>query len=333
MICIYHQHEPGTVQCQRCRIPLCGDCGHDHFCKACRSARDQALGQRAAGSRPARLLPTPSLPSVTRRLVTARAESLVKGRTRNARGKRRDGAMGWTLAGLVAAFLLGRGWPGGKQEPAMPQPPAGAVATATVGIETLEPTPLDVRPAPPIARSAPQETYRESVPQALKPNRSELTADRIQALVDARIAAATRQALAQAQAQKPVEVPSAEPVSGPVAAAAADSASTAATAATPRQMPGSVVLSWPTSGNFLRYTTYVKVQLEHPERYRLVQLAVDGRAVVSETRLSTKLELPLDTTKLDDGPHRLRIYAWTHEGQHRTSETVDVEITNTAADS
>lgn len=321
MICIYHQHEPGTVQCQRCRIPLCEPCGQDNVCKACRAARDQALGQRAAGSRPARLVDTPRVRSVTRRLVAARAERLASA-PRARRRSQGDATLGWTLAALLAAFVLGRTW-GGSQESTAPAPQAPApVATETVAETMIQPRAATV-PAPADTVYAPSgEPVSRPAPRVA--NRPALTAERFEALIDARVAAAVR----RATAAKPAAV-EAERIADP------RREPPQALASVPEEAPreqarttGNVALNWPTAGNTLRYTTFLKVRLDNPQAFRLLQVAVDGRAVVSETRLSAQMEVPLDTTGIEDGTHRIRLYAWTHEGRHQASEPVEVEIAN-----
>ncbi|MEB3205063.1 MAG: hypothetical protein VKP57_10230 [Candidatus Sericytochromatia bacterium] len=318
MICIYHQHEPGTVQCQRCRIPLCSPCGQDQVCKACRAARDQALGQRAAGSRPARLVESPRTRSVTRRLVTARAERLASA-PRARRRTKGDATLGWAVAALVAAFVLGRTWGGAQETPASAPPAPAPIATevaAPGGYVSQVPNEAaaQVRETVYVPSSSPE---ARTAPRS--PARPAMTAERFEALIDARIAAAAQRAAAS-RATLPAEAPR------QVAPAAEAPAAAPVQAAEP--VAGSVNLMWPTPGNTLRYTTYLKVRLDKPQAFRLLQVAVDGRAVVSETRLSAQMEIPLDTTGLEDGPHKIRLYAWTHGGRHQASEPVDVEITN-----
>jgi hypothetical protein len=147
-----------------------------------------------------------------------------------------------------------------------------------------------------------------------------MTAERFEALIDARIAAAAQRAAASRATLA---------AGAPRQVAPAAEAPAAAPAPAAEPVAGSVNLMWPTPGNTLRYTTYLKVRLDKPQAFRLLQVAVDGRAVVSETRLSAQMEIPLDTTGLEDGPHKIRLYAWSHGGRHQASEPVDVEITNT----
>ncbi|MBM3260457.1 MAG: hypothetical protein FJY99_12020 [Candidatus Sericytochromatia bacterium] len=323
MICIYHQHEPGTVQCQRCRIPLCSPCGQDSVCKACRAARDQALGQRAAGSRPARLVDSPRTRSVTRRLVTARAERLASAQGARRRSKG-DTTLGWAVAALVAAFVLGRTW-GGSQETPATDPPAPAPIATEVAAQREEASRVPDEPSPQARDVVRDAVYIPSASPEARiaprgPARPAMTAERFEALIDARIAAAAQRAAAGRITVPTGDVLQIAPAAEPPAAAPTQAAEPAA---------GSVSLAWPTAGNTLRYTTYIKVRLDKPQAFRLLQVAVDGRAVVSETRLSAQMEVPLDTTGLEDGPHKIRLYAWTHGGRHQASEPVDVEITNT----
>ncbi len=90
----------------------------------------------------------------------------------------------------------------------------------------------------------------------------------------------------------------------------------------------SLSLSWPVAGNTLRMTTYVKVRITNPGQVSVLNVTVDGKPFAPAQSVSSRTEIPVDTTRLPNGDHRIQVMAMTEGGDILTSDAVPVTVQN-----
>lgn len=146
---------------------------------------------------------------------------------------------------------------------------------------------------------------------------------------------AALQALA-AQGQPAVHAPEEEalvpdlpaaPAAGAHHADAAPAGNGAATIARADVHP-TVAMSWPVAGNTLRMTSYVKVRVTNPGQVSVLNVTVDGKPFAPVQAVSGRTEIPVDTTRIPNGDHRIQVMAMTESGDIITSEAVPVTVLN-----
>ena len=90
----------------------------------------------------------------------------------------------------------------------------------------------------------------------------------------------------------------------------------------------SLALTWPVAGNTLRMTSYVKVNVANPGQVSVLNVTVNGRTVAPLASVGSRNEIPVDTTQLANGDHRLQVMAMTESGDIVASEPVTVTVSN-----
>lgn len=142
-----------------------------------------------------------------------------------------------------------------------------------------------------------------------------------------------------AQAQPPQTVPGEEALVPELPAAPVDFPALRPPAAPPQSTRGqaaanhadarpAVAVSWPVAGNTLRMTSYVKVRVTNPDRVSVLDVTVDGKPFAPVHEIAARTEIPVDTTRLPNGDHRLQVMAMTESGDIITSEAVPITVLN-----
>jgi hypothetical protein len=127
-------------------------------------------------------------------------------------------------------------------------------------------------------------------------------------------------AYAEADAVVVPDLPAVPPAYHPAAPAAHP-----VRAAAPRP---TLALAWPVAGNTLRMTSYVKVNVANPGQVSVLNVTVDGRTVAPLSSVGSRNEIPVDTTQIANGDHRLQVMAMTESGDIVASDPVTVTVSN-----
>ncbi|MBI6546356.1 MAG: hypothetical protein HY692_06145 [Cyanobacteria bacterium NC_groundwater_1444_Ag_S-0.65um_54_12] len=92
--------------------------------------------------------------------------------------------------------------------------------------------------------------------------------------------------------------------------------------------PPTALISWPTAGNTIRLVTYFKIHLTHPEKFAVLQLAIDGKSGNTLPTSGERIEWPLDTSRLTDGEHTFQVLGMTDSGELISSEPIAIWTSN-----
>ena len=356
--CFYHPKTDGVAACKRCMIPLCEGCLQDRYCVECHKMAQYVLHGRS-GKKHGDIVAEDNVRrgSLTRQLMINRLAGQVLAETpmasmpafarkpiRKKAGKQeKDQRAAMLLTGAALAMAFGLG--------AMVSRPTAQAADTPASVETMDVTadrPVGTVHAPDsfhdLGRSyaAAAAAVANDKPAEQARDHAEAPAYRVPALAHRTVAS---QPAVQPAAPAGYQVPAltSDQVSAPAMRAPrpelppqtawipvpeGDTQSDAPSQPKAHAARPTVALAWPIAGNTLRMTSYFKVHVTGANQVSVLNITVDGKPIAPVSQVTARNEVPIDTTRLGNGEHRLRVVAMTESGDTISSEEIPVSISN-----